>query len=240
MITGAGGTAGVYQRAAQLLSNTYSVITYDRRGNGRSTGDRTMTLDMAQQARDARAIIRAAGVDQAYVFGNSGGANIALKLAEAHPAVVAALVAHEPPVVSILPDADVWLRFVEEITDTFHSKGPKRAMLRFARSGVGVNPLQLLLARGGGRPDLRFFLEHEYVPITTYNPDVTSLRSYGVPILTMAGRDSKDAYYARTASILAEKVGGRFSTISGNHFAFLLTPDVFANELRLGLESIRT
>ena len=217
--------------------SSYSVITYDRRCNGRSTGDRTRAMDMAQQARDALEIIRAAEVDKAYVFGNSGGANIALKLTEAHPEVVAGLVAHEPPVVSILPDADVWLKFVDEITDTFHSKGPKRAMLRFARSGVGVNPVKLLLAQGANRPDLSFFLEHEYVPITTYDPDVTSLRRSGVPIVTLAGRGSKDAYYARTAPILADKVGGRFSVISGNHFAFLLNPDIFASELRLALGS---
>jgi pimeloyl-ACP methyl ester carboxylesterase len=196
-------------------------------------------MDMAQQARDALEICKAAGVDKAYVFGNSGGANIALKLTEDHPEVLWGLVAHEPPVVSILPDADVWLRFVDEITDTLHVKGPKRAMLRFARSAVGVNPFQLLLARGVNRPDLSFFLEHEYVPITTYDPDVASLRHHGVPILTLAGRGSKDAYYARTAPILADKVGGHFSRVSGNHFAFLLTPDTFANELRLALESFR-
>ena len=72
------------------------------------------------------------------------------------------------------------------------------------------------------------------MPITTYDPDVTSLRRAGVPIVTLAGRGSKDAYYARTAPILAEKVGGRFSIISGNHFAFLLNPDTFASELRTG------
>jgi pimeloyl-ACP methyl ester carboxylesterase len=237
MVAGAGGTGDVYRKAALRLSDRYSVITYDRRGNGQSTGDRTRSLDMAQQARDALEVIRAAEVEKAYVFGNSGGANIALNLTEAHPEVVAGLVAHEPPVVSILPDADVWLKFVNEITGTFHSKGPKRAMLRFARSGVGVNPVKLLLAQRGHRPDFSFFLEHEYVPITTYDPDVTSLRRSGVPIVTLAGRGSKDAYYARTAPILAERVGGRFSTITGNHFAFLLNPDIFASELRLALGS---
>ena len=89
MIAGAGGTGDGYRKAARQLSSTYSVITYDRRCCGRSTGDRTQTMDMAQQARDALEIIRAADVDKAYVFGNSGGANIALKLTEAHPEVVA-------------------------------------------------------------------------------------------------------------------------------------------------------
>jgi pimeloyl-ACP methyl ester carboxylesterase len=235
MVAGAGGAGDAYRKSAELLADAYTVVTYDRRCNGRSTGDRTQDLDMAQQARDAATVIGATGADQALVFGNSGGANIALKLTEDHPGVVAGLVVHEPPVVSILPDADALLAFVDDVSDTFRTKGPKRAIFKFARSGVGVNPVRLLAARNGGSPDLGFFIEHEYVPITTYAPDLDALRSGGIPIVTLAGRASRDAYYARTAPLLADRVGGRFSTISGNHFAFLLAPETFAAELRTQL-----
>ena len=238
MIAGAGGTGDGYQKAAQLLSDSYTVVTYDRRCNGRSSGDRTRDLEMAQQAHDAVVIIAAAGFDKSFVFGNSGGANIALKLAEDHPGVVAGLIVHEPPVVAILPDADVWLNFVDEVRTTFETKGPRRAMLRFVRSTVGVNPVKLVLSRGTRKPDFRFFLEREYVPITTYNPDVDELRNHGVPLIALAGKDSKDAYYARTAPILAERAGGHFLTISGNHFAFQLSPDTFVKELRAQLSTL--
>jgi pimeloyl-ACP methyl ester carboxylesterase len=239
MIAGAGGTGSIYRKSAELLGDSYTVVTYDRRANGQSSGDPTTMLDMAQQARDAASVITSTGADSAIVFGNSGGANIALKLTEDHPSIVEGLAVHEPPVVSILPDADVWATFINEVDSTRRRKGVRRAEWRFVRSGVGVNPLKLLLARGSGRPNLEFFLEREFVPISTYAPNIDDLRHADVPIIALAGRGSRDAYYARTARVLADQVPCRYATVSGNHFAFLLDPEVFAAELREHLASLR-
>jgi len=106
MIPGAGGDASVYDQVATLLSDRYTVITYDRRCNARSSGDADRMLDMAQQARDAVAVIRAAGFERATVFGNSGGGNIALQLAASHANAVSGLVLHAPPVVTLLKGKD--------------------------------------------------------------------------------------------------------------------------------------
>ena len=38
MISGAGGDAGYYAGVAEELDDAFTVITYDRRGNSRSTG----------------------------------------------------------------------------------------------------------------------------------------------------------------------------------------------------------
>ena len=58
LIPGAGGDAGIYGRLAPLLSDAFTVITYDRRCNARSSGDRNAAIDMAQQARDVVAVLR--------------------------------------------------------------------------------------------------------------------------------------------------------------------------------------
>ena len=44
------------------------------------SGDRSADMTIAQQARDAAAIIKAMGADQAVVLGRSGGAIISLEL----------------------------------------------------------------------------------------------------------------------------------------------------------------
>src|SRR5579859_5584484 len=75
-IAGGGGDAARYAPISNILADEYTVVNNDRRGNSRSTADVSVALDMAQQARDAAAVIRAMGVEKAYVFGNSGGANI--------------------------------------------------------------------------------------------------------------------------------------------------------------------
>src|SRR4051794_31594419 len=79
LISGGGGDAARHQRLASLLAEEYTVVSYDRRCNSRSTGDTTQDMDMAQQARDAVAVIHAMGHERAYIFGNSCGASIGLE-----------------------------------------------------------------------------------------------------------------------------------------------------------------
>src|SRR5690242_7209435 len=83
-----------------------TVVTYDPRGLGRSTRkdgrvDNTPTL----QAEDVHAVIEALGAGPVEMFASSGGAVTAFALVTAHPDDVATLVAHEPPLIGVLPDA---------------------------------------------------------------------------------------------------------------------------------------
>jgi pimeloyl-ACP methyl ester carboxylesterase len=84
-----------------------TVVTYDPRALGRSTRtDGRTDHDPEQQADDLHHLIEALGAGPVELFASSGGAVTALALVAAHPADVTTLVAHEPPLLSILPDAD--------------------------------------------------------------------------------------------------------------------------------------
>jgi pimeloyl-ACP methyl ester carboxylesterase len=61
LITGGMGDAGFYSSAADILADVFTVVSYDRRSNSSSTGDRTTDMTVAQQARDAAANIKAMG-----------------------------------------------------------------------------------------------------------------------------------------------------------------------------------
>ena len=71
-------------------------------------------MTIAQQARDAAAIIKAMRQDDAIIFGSSGGGIIGLELAAAKPEVIESLIVHEPPVIELLPAsyADKWRSFI--------------------------------------------------------------------------------------------------------------------------------
>lgn len=239
MIAGAGGLGSAYRAAAGDMAGQYTVVTYDRRCRGASTGDRDQDLDLGQQARDAAAIIRDTGAVTAYVFGSSGGGCIAVKLTEDQPELVAGLIVHEPAIVSVLSDAERWLAHTREVHDLYLRRGTRRAAIRFARPAKGINPIALVRAqRGAERPDLGFFFAREHVPISTYRPDIQALRRAAVPTVTLSGRASRDGYNARTAPALAELLGARFATISGNHFPYLLGPSRFAAELLPHLDAM--
>ena len=71
---------GFYSSAAEILADKYKVVTYDRRCNLRSSGDRNSDMSVAQQARDTASIIEEIGDRKAIVVGRSGGAIIVSNL----------------------------------------------------------------------------------------------------------------------------------------------------------------
>src|SRR5215475_1328751 len=88
-----------------------TVVTYDPRGLGRSVrNDGRTDHSPTVQAEDVHAVVEALGAGPVEMFASSGGAVTALALVSAHPDDVLTLVAHEPPIIPVLPDAEAAAR----------------------------------------------------------------------------------------------------------------------------------
>jgi pimeloyl-ACP methyl ester carboxylesterase len=85
--------AGPMRPLAALLSDAFTVYTYDRRGRGES-GD-TLPYAVTREVDDLRALVARAG-GEAYVYGISSGAALALTAAAAEPGITK-LAMYEPP-----------------------------------------------------------------------------------------------------------------------------------------------
>jgi pimeloyl-ACP methyl ester carboxylesterase len=93
---------GFVTLASQFPDRT--VVTYDPRGLGRSTRrDGRVDHSPTVQADDLHAVIEALGAGPVEMFASSGGGVTALALVAAHPDDVITLVAHEPPLIPVLP-----------------------------------------------------------------------------------------------------------------------------------------
>src|SRR2546421_1867381 len=109
-----------------------TVITYAPRGLGRSTRkDGRVDNAPAVQADDVHAVIEALGVGPVEMFASSGGAATALALVAAYPNDVTTLVAHEPPLIPVLPDAAAAERARAGFRDVYQAKGPGAGMAAF-------------------------------------------------------------------------------------------------------------
>jgi pimeloyl-ACP methyl ester carboxylesterase len=247
MIPGAGGDADRYTLVAEILSDEYKVITYDRRANSRSTINEPQNFEISQQSRDVVAVLRAAGEESAFVFGNSSGAVIALDVAKTQPQAVRAVIAHEPPVASVHPDAKKWQRFYANVYSTAFSLGSSVAVLRFL-FGTGLPVRQMIKAAREGRsqadmtsepriaPKLTsdVLIKYELLPVTNYMPDVAIIKQNGVKMFMAAGKESLDKkrWYALTSPILAEKLACQMVTFPGHHSSFMDMPTEWAAVLR--------
>ena len=82
--------SSMWYLAADELARSHRVITFDNRGTGRSSAVRR--LSVGDMARDALAVMDAAGVDAAHLYGVSMGGGIILEMARQRPERVRSLI----------------------------------------------------------------------------------------------------------------------------------------------------
>lgn len=230
LIAGLGGDAARYAGLAEELSDDYTVVTYDRRRTGRSTG-RDTDFDLAQQARDAAAVIRSArpATARAVVFGQGGGGAIAFELAAHLPDVVTELVVHDAPSLALLPDAPQRLAFARQVRTTYAQRGAVPAL-----ELLGASPADFAEPAAAD-----YFLRREFLPIALSTPDLDAVRRTGIPVVTAAGAGNRDACHAQAARLQAEHLACRYVEFPGDHLGFVSEPGPFADVLAKELAGLR-
>lgn len=227
-----------------------TVVTYDPRGLGRSTRrDGSDRHDPRQQAEDLHHLIEVFATGPVDVFGSSGGAVTSLALVAAHPEDVRRLVAHEPPVMSVLPDAEQAFAADVRIRAVYRERGWGAGMAMF----IAFTSWQGELTDDFGRdePDPAMFglptdddgsrddplLSGASAPVSGYQPDVTALRASDVVVA--AGTESRGLLTWRTSEALAEALGRDLAVFPSHHGGFLAEgfgqpgqPEAFAARLR--------
>ncbi|HEY5990373.1 MAG TPA: alpha/beta hydrolase [Streptosporangiaceae bacterium] len=220
---------------AAAVAGDYTVVTYDPRGIGNSSReDSTEDVTPERQADDVHRLLSALGGEPAHIFGSSGGAVVGLALVTAHPEQVRTLVAHEPPVVELLPDSAQVRAQIEDIYDTYRADGPEKAMQKFmTHAGLGAGfgqesdaprwePSPEEMARM--RATTVQFFEHLIRPTTRYRPDIEALRAAPTRIVVAGGAASKGQLANRTAVALADQLGTTVVDFPGDHGGFLALP----------------
>lgn len=234
LIHGAMEDAGFYSSVANILSGKYTALSYDRRCNSRSSGNRRVDMTVTQQARDAASIINKMGFDKAIIVGRSGGAVIGLELAATRPELIDFLIVREAPVIELLPEskAQRWRRFVDEIYTKSQQEGWQAAQKEFMSSLINVPdkpyPPQLNERLSA---NVAFFFEHEFKAFYNYQPNIESIKNQNVRMVTATGKDSDDAYYVQATRALASKLGCENVGFPGHHDVSFWMPEEFANAI---------
>lgn len=247
LITGGPVDAGTMTGLANQLSDQYTVVSYDQRGHSRSPldgppEDAPATL----HAEDAHELLASLATEPAYVFGNSGGATIGLDLVSRYPDQVKTFVAHEPPLMELLPDRERWREKLKEIDDAYRSGGAFAGMGVFGASVTEGGPEYVppsdpspeemeAMERMMGNFD--FFLAHELPLMATYVPDSEALRAASTHIVIGGGEISGEQAARRAAAELASQLGIELTVFPGGHGGDKADPVVFAEAVRAALTS---
>ena len=124
------GAAGFGTLAQHFTDRT--VVTYDPRGSERSTRtDGVTQTTVEEHADDLHRLISTIDAGPVDLFASSGGAVNALALVTEHPEQVRTLIAHEPPLVAVLPDRERALAATRDMYETYQRSGMGAGMAKF-------------------------------------------------------------------------------------------------------------
>ncbi|MBF6346352.1 alpha/beta hydrolase [Nocardia cyriacigeorgica] len=230
-----------------------TVVTYDPRGLGRSTRrDGRVDHSPAVQAEDVHALIATLGAGPVEMFASSGGAITALALVAAHPGDVVTLVAHEPPLIAVLPDAAAAERARSRIFEAYTAKGFGAGMAEFLAmtswrgeftedyfAQPAADPAQFgLPAEDDGSRDDPLLSDRSWA-VSDYRPDVEALAAAPTRIVIAVGEESLGVMTGRTAVATAELLGQQVTVFPSHHGGFMGgeygyagQPEAFAKKLR--------
>src|SRR3954454_14859555 len=244
--------ASGFTTLASLLPDR-TVVTYDPRGIGRSTRkDGRTDYAPTVQAIDVRAMIEALGVGPVEMFASSGSAVTALALVTAYPDDVITLVAHEPPLVSVLPDAAAAERARAGFRDVYEDRGSGAGMAAFIAmtswqgeftddyfAQPAPDPAQFgMSTTDDGSRDNPLLSDRSWA-ISGYRPDVEALIAAPTRIVIAVGEESAGVFTGRAAVAAAELLGQQPTVFPSHHggfmggeFGYAGQPEAFAHTLR--------
>jgi pimeloyl-ACP methyl ester carboxylesterase len=244
------GAAGFGTLSQHFSDRT--VVTYDPRGVERSVkADPASPVTPDVHADDLHRLIQAIGGGPVDLFASSGGAVNALALVSKHPEDVRTLVAHEPPLASILPDREHAMAATRAVQETYQRSGWGAGLAHFIALTSHRGPFTAEVASQPA-PDPAMFgmpteddgsrtdplLGQNLITSTHYGPDF-ALRSASTRIVIAAGEESEGQLANRGAFAAAERLGTKPVSFPSDHGGFLGgeygqtgKPDTFATKLR--------
>ncbi|MEU8431957.1 alpha/beta hydrolase [Streptomyces sp. NPDC029216] len=225
------------------LTDTFTVLTYDRRGLSRSRleePDRTTSL--AEHAEDVRRLLDAVTDEPALMLGCSLGAVIGLHVAVRHPGRLSALIAHEPVAPRLLPAAErAWHEAeLAELQHVHRTAGLPATVREAARmlgidtsgkdSEPGLTPQPLNEQR---RANFAYFVEHDFSAIIQDTLDPAALTATPTRIIPAVGATTPSTVFdLACAAALADLVDEEIRTFPGGHNGNTSHPKAYAERLR--------
>ena len=235
LVMGATGDGGHFDAFADLLADEFTVVSYDRRGNGRSPVPAGwQTTSPEEQADDAAALLEALGTGPAAVFGTSSGGTFALCLLVRHPAWVRGAILHEPGLYALVDDS---LRCEPRCgrlsRRRWQAGGPPAAVERFwcyVAGDDGWDGLTPAL-RERLRATASTLFEVELGSYELYLPDEETLAALSAPLYLIVerGRPTGSPEITRR---LGQRLGVDVATTPGRHAAYHEHPRELADLLR--------
>jgi pimeloyl-ACP methyl ester carboxylesterase len=229
-----------YAAVADRLAEDLQIITFDRRGNGRSPRPHGWhSTSIAEQADDVAGLIEALDIAPCAVWAGSLGGVILLELLARRPGLVGTAIVHEPPLFGVLDGGEqLAAGLLATAARAVRTNTVRGAFRDHAQQSVGE-------AFDGLSTELRermfdnaqVFFDLEIPALVGHRPDLaTALRRIDVTLCVMADANNVGAPPVQAARWLVDTLDADFRDLSSGHLPYATEPDATAAAIRVALD----
>jgi acetyltransferase/esterase len=213
------------------------------RGFSRShlTGAQDYAHRMERDADDVADLIKKLSPNEpAFVLGNSSGAQVALAVLERHADLVKAVLVHEPPAHSLLPEFAQIKAGSEQLYQLYRSAGIVPALQVFAQA-VKLNEQEtagLMEAMNSktnpyAKGNTMYWFEREVPTYPLHVYDLEKLDKEKGKLVLVCGEDTDpEAGHFRPNTVLAEKLGLELKKLPGGHLGAISHAEAFGKRVK--------
>lgn len=200
--------------SAKALARHFTVYNYDRRGRGDSTDGGSWSID--REVDDIEALIDAAG-GNAYVYGHSSGAVLALEAGLRLPEKVDGIAAYDASYVHGEQERVEYAALSEEVDRLLDAGSNGKAMRRFF-NGIGMpRAFVVILPVMPGWASMRRLaptLRYD-IALTRDEPQRERLQALKVPTLLLVGGDGPSTLHGTHAALSSILPDARAMVVEG-------------------------
>jgi pimeloyl-ACP methyl ester carboxylesterase len=230
LIHGAWTDHTTWNALVEPLARSFRVFRYDRRGHSRSARG-PVHPSRRRHEDDLAALLETLG--PAHLVGTSYGAAIALALAGRRPELVRSVVAHEPPLLGLvpMPEIDALFHSVARQIEAGEAAAATERFFETAVLGRGgwervPEPVRRA-AIGNARTFVDMLEDRRWAAL-----DVAALARFAGPVLVTYG-DAGPRWLPRVAVSVADRTGRPKALIAGaGHTPHHTHPEAFAAVIR--------
>ncbi len=246
LVHGSWGEGETWGFVVPGFAESFGVVTYDRRGHGRSSGppeDGTVHDDVA----DLVALIEKLGIAPANIVANSYGACIALRLTVERPELVRRTAGHEPPFLPLLADDPEAKAILETSAESIEAV---RQLLEAGAHATGAEQFVETVALGPGMwseippPMQEMFVRHAPTFLGELNDpdalmiDLGALGAVSSPVLLSHGNQSPPMFAPIIERLARALPAAHRHTFAGaGHVPQLTHPDAYVAVVKSFIQS---
>ncbi len=220
-----------FRKTAEILKDSYRVISYDRRGHSASIAGEDASYTAHQQALDAAAILNRAGAGSADVAACSAGGIVALELARTCPDRVRRLFLHETPFAADEQIQAVYDQTLLQLHEAADKGRITKAMVILIHAMGGrdrkAEPVTLE-QEARNLENYKIFLYHEMDEFLRYGVDHEKIE-LAMPCTMASGSMDSEGLFSKYVPAAAGRLGASYLRVPGYHNLAWDEPETFAS-----------